>query len=90
MSTTTKDKIRDWFSEVDFDFQSVPGTEAASEFIKTLMESTLIKVITGLIVNLCAAAYSLKELYDYFLSQQYAKEKLFNVGPNRTGFPHAG
>ncbi len=44
------------------------------------MDSTLVKVLTNVIVNVCAALWSFKELYDYFVSRQSFKEIIANVG----------
>lgn len=69
------------------DFQAPPGTEAQVEAGKAILEHYLVKLLTSVIVNACAAWWSIKELWDYLSNRQSFKEMVKNVGSRPAASP---
>lgn len=67
-----KVKIDQLLDEYYFDVQCVPGS---------MTQETLTRLITRIIVSLCSAWWSIKELMEYAQERQNFKESAYDAGP---------
>ena len=73
--------------KIYLDFQGPPGLDGSVEAGKTVLEHYLVKLLTNVVVNACAAWWSIKELWDYLSNRQTFKEMVRNVRPATAGNP---
>ena len=63
--TNIKDAVSGWMDKIYLDFQGPPGLDGSVEAGKTVLEHYLVKLLTNVVVNACAAWWSIKVLWDY-------------------------
>jgi hypothetical protein len=79
-------KVRNWLNHTSFDFQTIaPDGQVLSEAGAQLAENAFVKLVTTVLVNLCAAWVSIKELWQYVSKSQSLKEILAYVRPSPAG-----
>jgi len=76
------DQINNWFSECFYTFDFIPGIDTGVGAEKAVIENFLVDVFTKLIISLCTAWWSIREIVEYFQNRKILKEIIPDGKPN--------
>lgn len=76
------DAVSNWFDECFFSFEFVPGFSGAAGAEKAAIENYLVDIFTKLIISVCTAWWSIREIVDYFQNRKILKEIIPDGKPN--------